>query len=79
MNDEVGRVESMSITDNVGVGRKRTGKILHKIDVSGHKYFFENVIKTEEGTLSRGVVKKDTQTRFGVKFVGRVRMQPRKT
>ena len=41
--------------------------------MTGHKDFFESGVKTEEGTLSKGVVEKDTRTRFGVEFVGRVR------
>ena len=40
-----------------------------------HKYFFESGVKIEEGTLREGVVEKDTRTRFGVKFVGRVGTQ----
>ena len=40
----------------------------------GHKYLLESGVKTEEGTLSKGVAKKDTQTRFGVEFMGRVGM-----
>ena len=32
----------------------------------GHKDFFESRVKTEEDTLSKGVAKKDTRTRFGV-------------
>ena len=44
-----------------------------------HKDFFESGVKTEEGTLSKGVAEKDTRTRFGVKFVGRVGTQPGKT
>ena len=54
-------------------------KILHKLDMMRHKYFFESGVKTKEDTLSKEVVKKDTHTRFGVKFVGRVGMQLRKT
>ena len=45
----------------------------------GHKDFFESGVKTEEGTLSKGVAEKDTRTRFGVKFVGKVGTQPGKT
>ena len=52
-------------------GREREN-ILHKLDMTEHKYFFESGVKTEEGTLSKGVAKKDTQTRFGVEFVGSV-------
>ena len=37
-----------------------------------HKEFFECGIKAEKGTLSEGVVEKDTQTRFGIEFVGRI-------
>ena len=45
----------------------------------GHKEFFEGRVQTEEDTLSKGVAEKDTWTRFGVQFVGRVETQPRKT
>ena len=39
--------------------------------MTGHKHFFESRVKIEEGTLREGVVKKDTRTRFRVKFVGK--------
>ena len=45
----------------------------------GHKDFFESGVKTEKGTLSKGVAEKDTRTRFGVEFVGRVGTQLGKT
>ena len=44
----------------------------HKLGMTGHKDFFESGVKTKEGTLSKGVAEKDTRTRFGVEFVGRV-------
>ena len=44
-----------------------------------HKDSFESGIKTEKGTLSKGVAEKDTQTRLRVKFVGSVGTQPGKT
>ena len=44
-----------------------------------HKDFFEGGVKTEEGTLSKGVAEKDTRTRFGVELMGRVGTQPGKT
>ena len=70
----------MSITGDVGVGREREHEnILHKLGMTGHKYFFKSGVKTEEGTLSKGVAEKDTQTKFGVEFVGRVGTQPGKT
>ena len=47
--------------------------------MTGHKDFFEGEVKIEEGTLSKGVAEKDTRTRFGVKFVGKVWTKPRKT
>ena len=72
MNDEAGRAESVSITDNVGVGLRERENILHKLDMIGHKDLFENGVKTKEGTLSKGIAEKDTRIRFGVEFVGRV-------
>ena len=45
----------------------------------GHRDFFESGVKTEEGTLNKGVVEKDTRTRFEVKFARKVGTQPRKT
>ena len=59
-----------------GVGREN---ILHKLDMTGHKEFFKSGVKTEEGTLSKGVAKKYTRIRFKVEFAGRVRKQPGKT
>ena len=59
-------------------GREREN-ILHKLDMVGHKDFFESGVKTEKGTLSKGVAEKDTRTRFGVEFVGRVGTQLGKT
>ena len=47
--------------------------------MTGHKDFFESGVKTEKGTLSKGIAEKDTRTRFGVELVGRVGTQPRKT
>ena len=44
-----------------------------------HKDFFEGKVKTEKGTLSEGVVEKDTRTGFSIEFVGRIGTQPRKT
>ena len=38
----------------------------------GHKEFLEDKVKIEKGTLSEGVTKKDTRTRFGIEFVGRI-------
>ena len=35
-----------------------------------HKEFVKSETKVEKGTLSEGVVEKDTQTRFGIEFVG---------
>ena len=79
MNEEVGIVEPVSINGNVGAGGRERENILHKLDMTGHKYFFESRVKTEEDTLSKGVAEKDTQIRFGVEFVGRVQKQPGKT
>ena len=79
MNYEVGRVESVSITGDVGVGGRERENILQKIYMTRHKYFFESGVKTKEGILSKGVAEKDTQTRFGVKFVTRVGTQLGKT
>ena len=79
MNDEAGRVEYVSITGVVEGGKRERENSFHKLDMMGHKEFFESGVKTEEGTLSKGVAEKDTRTIFEVKFVGRVEMQPRKT
>ena len=82
VNDEAGITDSMSITSNVGVrggGRARKGRerenILHKLDMLGHKDFFKSGVKIEEGTLSKGVAEKGTQTRFGAEFVRKVGTQ----
>ena len=47
MNEEAGRVESVSITDNVGIGERESKNILHKLDMTGHKDFFESGVNTE--------------------------------
>ena len=61
VNEEAGRAESMSTTGNDGVGREENGEnILHKLDMTGHEDFFESGVKIKEGTLSKGVVEKDT-------------------
>ena len=41
--------------------------------------FFKGRVKIEKVTLSEGVTKKDTRTRFWIEFVGRIWTQPRKT
>ena len=38
----------------------------------GHKGFFEGRVKTEKGTLSEGLIEKDTRTGFRIEFVGRI-------
>ena len=53
--------------------------VFHKLDMTGHKYFFESRVKTEKGTLSKGVAEKDTRTEFGIEFVGRIETQLGKT
>ena len=83
-NDEARRAESVSIISDVemgggGGGVREQENILHKLDITGHKDFFESGVKTEEGTLSKEVAEKDMQTRFGVEFMGRVGTQPGKT
>ena len=78
MNDETGRAKSVSITEDVGEEREREN-ILNKLDMMGHKDFFESGVKIEEDTLSKGVIEKDIWTRFGVEFMGRVETEPRKT
>ena len=73
MKEETGREESMSITCNAGGGGgegREWENILHRLDMTRHKDFFESEVKTEEGTLSKGVAEKDTRTRFGIEFVG---------
>ena len=47
--------------------------------MTGHKNFIEDRVKTEKGTLSKGVTKNDTRIGFGIQFVERIRTQPRKT
>ena len=44
-----------------------------------HKDFIEDKVKTEKDTLSEGVIEKDIRNGFGIKFVGRIGTQPRKT
>ena len=61
------------------VGKITGKKILHKLDMTRHKDFFESWVKREEGIMSKGVAEKDTQTRLGVEFRGRVGMQLGKT
>ena len=79
MNDKARRAKYVSSTGVVEGRRRERENKFHKLDMMGHKEFFESGVKTEEGTLSKGVAKKDTQTIFEVEFVGRVRMQPGKT
>ena len=57
----------------------RIGNVFHKLDMTGHKYFFENRVKIEKGTLSKGVAEKDTRIEFGIEFAGRIETQPGKT
>ena len=45
----------------------------------GHKGFFEGRVKAEKGAMSERVTEKDTRTRFGIEFVGRIRTQSWKT
>ena len=40
VNEEARRAESMSTTDNVGIGERESKNILHKLDMTGHKDFF---------------------------------------
>ena len=40
--------------------------------MTGHKDFIKDRVKTEKGTMSEGVTEKDTRTRFGIEFVGRI-------
>ena len=80
MNEEAGRTEPVSTTSDVGVGgREENMKTFYKLDMIGHKDFFESGFITKGDTLSKGVVERDTQTRFRVEFVGRVGTQPGKT
>ena len=44
----------------------------------GHKGFLEDRVKTKKGTLSEGVIKKESRIGFGIEFVGRIGTQPRK-
>ena len=50
VNEEAGRVESVSITGDGRVGGRERENILHKLYMMGHKYFFESDVKTEEDT-----------------------------
>ena len=79
VNEEAGSVEFVSITNDVVVGGREQENILHKLEMTRHNDFFESEVKTEEDTLSKGVGKKDTQTRFEFKFVGKVGTQPGRT
>ena len=56
-------------------GRHKWENIFHKLDM---KVFLEDKVKIEKGTLSEGVVEKDTRTGFEIKFVGRIATQTRK-
>ena len=40
MNDEVGKIESVSMTGNVGMGGRERENSLRKLDMTGHKGFF---------------------------------------
>ena len=62
VNEEARRAEFVSITYDVGVGGRERENILHKLDMTGHKIFCESEVKIDEGTMSKGVVKKDTRT-----------------
>ena len=53
--------------------------IFHKLNMTGHKGFFEGRFKLEKDTLSEGVTEKDKRTGFGIEFLGRIGTQPRKT
>ena len=48
-----------------GQGRRKRKNVFHKLDMMGHKGFFENRVKTEEDTLIEGVTEKNTRTGFG--------------
>ena len=65
VNEEAGIPESVSTTGDVGVGERERENILHKLDITGHKYFFESGVKTEEDTLSKGVAEKDNRLDLG--------------
>ena len=43
--------------------------------MTGHKDFFLGRVKIEKGTLSEGVAEKDSRTKFGIEFVGRIGTQ----
>ena len=45
MNDEAGRVESVSVTGDVGVGGRERKNILQKIYMMRHKFFLRVVSK----------------------------------
>ena len=47
--------------------------------MTGLKDFFKGRVKIEKGTLRERVTEKDTRTGFGIKFVGRIGKQSRKT
>ena len=47
--------------------------------MTGHEEFVEIGIKAKKGISSEGVAEKDTRTRFGIEFVGRIGVQPGKT
>ena len=46
--------------------------------MTGHKGFFEDIVKTKKGTPSKGVTEKDIRTGVGIDFVRRIGTQPRK-
>ena len=51
MNNEVGRAESMATTDVVEVGgRHERENIFHKLNMTGHKDFIKDKVKTKKGT-----------------------------
>ena len=60
VNDEAGNAESVYYRCVGGRGRREREYIFHKINMTGHKYFFEGRVNTEKGTLSEGVPEKDT-------------------
>ena len=43
----------------------------YKLYMMVHKEFVETMIKANKGTLSKGLVEKDTRTEFGIEFVGK--------
>ena len=84
MNDEAGRVESVSTTGVVEVGGDANGKTISlNLTLQDTKVlffiFFEDRVKTDKDTLSEGVIEKDTRTGFGIEFMGRIGTQLRKT